>query len=88
MSQSIPHLGLDLAEPIHSPLNEYIWILATTKYFIKWAKEIPLKKVMGVAIANSIKEHIIRSLDILYKIISDNNISYSYQFLKASPMKH
>ena len=50
--------------------------------------EIPLKKAMGVAIANSIKEHIIRRFDILHKIISDNNISHSYQFAEASSMKH
>ena len=80
--------GLDLAGPIHLPLNGYIRVFATTKQFIKWAEANSLKKAMGVVIANSIKEHIIRRFSISHRITSYNNLSHSYQFSEASPMKY
>ena len=47
-----------------------------TEYFTKWVKAIPLKKVIGLAVANFICEHIICRFGIPYKIVSDNGTPF------------
>ena len=64
--------GLDLIGPINPSSNGYIWILAATEYFTKWVEAIPLKKAIGVAVVNFIREHIITRFEIPKRLISDN----------------
>ena len=46
------------------------------EYFTKWVETIPLKKAIGLAITNFIREHIICRFGIPHKIISDNDIPF------------
>jgi hypothetical protein len=68
--------GLDLIGPINPPSGGYIWILAATEYFTKWVEAIPLRKAIGAAVANFIREHIITRFGIPHKIISDNGTPF------------
>ena len=51
--------GLDLVGLVNPTLRGYIWILVATEYFTKWAEAVPLRKAMGKAVDNFIKENII-----------------------------
>uniref|UniRef100_A0A2N9IE29 Integrase catalytic domain-containing protein n=1 Tax=Fagus sylvatica TaxID=28930 RepID=A0A2N9IE29_FAGSY len=68
--------GLDLIGPINPASGGYIWILVATKYFTKWVEAIPLRKTIGAAVANFIREHIITRFGIPYKLISDNGTPF------------
>ena len=58
--------------PVNPPSHGYIWILVATEYFTKWAEAVPLRKAIGEAVANFIKENIIVRFGVLHRIISDN----------------
>jgi hypothetical protein len=47
-----------------------------TEYFTKWVEAIPLRKTIGAAVANFIREHIITRFGIPYKLISDNGTPF------------
>jgi len=47
-----------------------------TEYFTKWAKAIPLRKAIGGAVANFIKENIIVKFGVPHRIISDNGTTF------------
>ena len=68
--------GLDLVGPVNPHSHGYIWILVAMKYFTKWAEAIPLRKAMGGAKANFIKENIIVRFGVPYRIISDNDTPF------------
>ncbi|XP_034197371.1 uncharacterized protein K02A2.6-like [Prunus dulcis] len=68
--------GLDLIGTIHPPYDDYIWILTATKYFTKWVKAIPLRKAMGAAISNFIREYIVCKFGIPYKKVTDNGTPF------------
>ena len=68
--------GLDLIGPIGPASGGHIWILVATEYFTKWVEEIPLRKAIGVAMANFIQEHIITRFGIPYKLISENSTPF------------
>ena len=68
--------GLDLVGPVNPPLRGYIWILVATKYFTKWAEAMPLRKAIGGAVANFIKENIIIRFGVPHRSISDNGTSF------------
>ena len=51
--------GLDLVGLVNPSSCGYIWILVATEYFTKWAEVVPVRKAMGGAVANFIKENII-----------------------------
>ena len=80
--------GLDLAGLIYPSLNGCIQVFVALSNSLNGWKQFHSIKAMAMIVANSIEEHIVRRFDILHKIISDNNISHSYQFSKASPIKH
>ena len=62
---------------VNPPSCGYIWILVATKYFTKWAEAVPLRKAMGGAMANFIKENIIIRFGVPYRIISDNGTPFA-----------
>ncbi len=68
--------GLDLIGPINPPSNGCIWILVAMEYFTKWVKAIPLKKAIGAAVANFIKEQIVCRFGIPHRIISNNGTPF------------
>ena len=68
--------GLDLVGPINSSSHGYTWILVATKYFIKWAEAVPLRKGIGGAVANFIKENIIVRFGVPHRIISNNGTPF------------
>ena len=68
--------GLDLVGPVNPPSHGYIWILVATEYFIKWAKVVPLRKAMGGAVTNFIKENIIVRFEVPHRVISDNGTPF------------
>ena len=68
--------GLDLVGPVNPHSHGYIWILVAMKYFTKWAEAIPLRKAMGGAKANFIKENIIVRFGVPHRIISDNDTPF------------
>ena len=68
--------GLDLVGPINPPPCGYIWILVATEYFTKWVEAVPLRKAIGGAIANFIKENIIVRFGVPRRIISDNGMPF------------
>ena len=61
---------------VNPPSRGYIWILVATEYFTNWAEAIPLRKAMGVAVANFIKENIIVRFWVPHRIISDNGTPF------------
>ena len=61
---------------VNPPSRGYIWILVATKYFTKWAEAVPLRKAMGGAVANFIKENIIIRFRVPHRIISDNGMPF------------
>ena len=61
---------------VNPPSLGYIWILVATEYFTNWAEAIPLRKAMGVAVANFIKENIIVRFWVPHRIISDNGTPF------------
>ena len=61
---------------VNPPSRGYIWILVATKYFTKWAEAVPLRKAMGGAVANFIKENIIIRFRVPHRIISDNGTPF------------
>jgi hypothetical protein len=67
---------LDLIGPIGPASGGHILILVATEYFSKWVEAIPLRKATGTAVANFIREHIITSFGIPYKLISDNGTPF------------
>ncbi|XP_050242357.1 uncharacterized protein LOC126691348 [Quercus robur] len=69
--------GLDLVGPINPASKGHIWILVATKYFTKWVEATPLKKAIGLAVANFIREHIICKFDIPHKIVTDNGTPFA-----------
>ena len=74
--------GLDLIRPINPPSNGYIWILAATENFTKWIEAVPLKKAIGAAMANFIREHIITRFGIPRRLISDNGTPFINKDMK------
>jgi hypothetical protein len=68
--------GLDLIGPINPASGGYIWILVAIEYFTKWVEAIPLRKAIGTAVANFIREHIITRFGIPYKLINDNGTPF------------
>ena len=50
--------------------------LVATEYFTKWAKAIPLRRATGGVVANFIKENIIVTFKVPYRIISDNGTPF------------
>ena len=68
--------GLDLIGLIHPPSNGYIWILVAIEYFTKCVEAIPLKRAIGLDVANFIEKHILYRFGILYKIVRDNGTSF------------
>ena len=68
--------GLDLVRPVNPPSRGYIWILAATKYFTKWAEAVPLRKAIEGVVANFIKENIIVRFGVPHRIISDNGTPF------------
>ena len=68
--------GLDLIGPINPPSKGHIWILVATEYFTKWVKAISLKKAIGPAVANFIREHIICRFGIPHKIFTKNGTPF------------
>ena len=75
--------GLDLIGPINPPSNGYIWILAATEYFTKWAEAIPLKKATRAAVANFVRGHIITRFGIPRRLISDNRTPFIKKDMKG-----
>ena len=75
--------GLDLIGPINPPSNGYIWILAATEYFTKWVEAIPLKKAIGVAVANFIRGYIITRFGIPRRLIGDNGTPFINKDMKG-----
>ena len=73
---------LDLIGPINLPSNDHIWILATTKYFLKWVEAIPLKKAIGAVVANFIQEHIITRFRIPRRLINYNGTPFINKDMK------
>ena len=73
---------IDLIGPINPSSNGHIWILAATEYFTKWVEVVPLKKAIGVAVANFIREHIITWFRILRRLISDNGTLFINKDMK------
>ena len=61
---------------VNLPSRGYIWILVTTEYFTKWAETMPLRKAIGRAVANFIKENIIVRFGVSHRIISDNGTPF------------
>ena len=47
-----------------------------TEYFTTWAKVVLLRKAIGGAVANFIKENIIVRFGVPYRIISDNGTPF------------
>ncbi|XP_030924619.1 uncharacterized protein LOC115951584 [Quercus lobata] len=76
-AQSIMQEGLDLVGPINPASKGHIWILVATKYFTKWVEATPLKKAIGLVVANFIREHIICKFDIPHKIVTDNGTPFA-----------
>ncbi|CAL9024107.1 unnamed protein product [Prunus brigantina] len=68
--------GLDLIGTIHPPSDGYIWILTATECFTKWAEAVPLRKAIGAAVANFIREYIVCRFGIPYKIVTDNGTPF------------
>ncbi|XP_075633906.1 uncharacterized protein LOC142606439 [Castanea sativa] len=66
----------DLLRPVNPPSRGYIWILVAMEYFTKWAEAIPLRKAMGGAVTNFIKENIIVRFEVPRRIISDNGTPF------------
>ena len=62
--------------PINPPSNGKIWILVAMEYFTKWVEGVPLRKAIGGAMANFIKENIIARFWISHRIISDNGTPF------------
>jgi len=61
---------------VNPPSRGYIWILVATEYFTKWVEAVPLRKAIGGAVANFIKENIIVRFGLPHRIISDNGTSF------------
>ena len=61
---------------VNPTLRGYIWILVATEYFTKWAEAVPLRKAMGKAVENFIKENIIVRFGVPHRIISDNGTPF------------
>ena len=84
--------GLDLVGQVNPPSHRYIWILVDTEYFTKWAKVIPLRKAIGRAVANFIKENIIVRFRVPHRIISGNGTPFVNRevrkMLEFYQMKH
>ncbi|XP_021810934.1 protein NYNRIN-like [Prunus avium] len=68
--------GLDLIRTIHPPSDGYMWILTATEYFTKWVEAVPLRKAVGAAIANFIREYIVCRFGIPYKIVTNNGTPF------------
>ena len=65
--------GLNVIGPITlKSSGGHSYILATTDYFSKWAKAIPLTEVKKENVVGLIKTHIIYQFGILRYIITDN----------------
>ena len=47
-----------------------------TEYFTKWVEAVPLRKAIGGAVANFIKENIIVRFGVRHRIISDNGTPF------------
>ena len=62
--------------PVNPQLRGYIWILVAIEYFTKWVEVVPLRKVMGEAVANFIEENIIMRFGVPHRIISDNGTPF------------
>jgi hypothetical protein len=75
--------GLDLIGPINLASGIYIWILVAIEYFTKWVEAIPLKKAIGVVVANFIREHIICRFSIPHKIVTDNGTPFINKDVRA-----
>ena len=73
---------IDLIGPINPSFNGHIWILVATEYFTKWVEVVPLKKAIGVAVANFIWEHIITQFGIPKRLISDNGTMFINKDMK------
>jgi hypothetical protein len=68
--------GLDLIGLINPASSGHIWILVATDYFTKWEETIPLRKAIGAAVENFMREHIITRFGIPYKLICDNDTPF------------
>ncbi|XP_011623001.1 uncharacterized protein LOC105420587 [Amborella trichopoda] len=71
-TDSLMFWGMDTIGPIDPPSLGHVFILATTNYFSKWAEVIPLKKVLGLTVANFVHQHIIYRFGVPDRITSNN----------------
>ena len=83
---------LDLKGAINPPSMCHIWIPVAIECFTKFVEAIPLKKAIGLAVANFIREHIICRFGILHKIVTDNGTpfvnKYVWKLLNHRHIKH
>ena len=73
---------MDFIGPITPASWGAIWILTATEYYTKWVEAIALRRVMGAAVANFIKENIVCHFGIPRRIISDNGTPFSNREVK------
>ncbi|KAK4406574.1 hypothetical protein Sango_0663900 [Sesamum angolense] len=64
--------GLDVVRCLTKSSGGYLYTLAATDYFSKWAKAVPLKEVKKENVANFICTHIIYRYGVPRNIITDN----------------
>ena len=64
--------GLDVVGPLTKSSAGYLYILAATDYFSKWAKALPLKEVKKENVVHFIKSNVIYRYGITRCIVTDN----------------
>lgn len=68
--------GLDVVGPLPKSSKQHLYILATTNYFSKWAKAVPLKEVKKETVVQFIKNHIVFYYRIPRYIVTNNGKSF------------
>ena len=69
--------GLDAIGPLPKSSSGHLYILATTDYFSKWAKVMPLREVKKETVVNFIQTHFIYRYGIPHYIITNNGKRYT-----------
>ena len=74
--------GIDMIGQIFPASSKgHKFIIATTDYFTKWVKAVPMKKVTTKDVIDFIKEHIINRFGIPQMIMTDQgSVFISYEF--------
>ncbi|KAL6199800.1 hypothetical protein ACLB2K_029582 [Fragaria x ananassa] len=76
---AVSYMVVRLDRDYSSIFGGFIWILTAIESFTKWVEAIPLRKAIGAAISNFIREHIVCRFRIPYKIVTHNGTPFVNQ---------